>query len=242
MTQPDHAREPLLPDEFEKIAVALTKLANALSSPASPTPTRRSSTSRCRRVRQDRADRQGQLAGGLHCRGPTGVWLPGVEPTGRLKPETETDHERMRDGIVRDSTAGRVAISRGRHHHRGTDQEDHHVTWGNQQLFSTHEQARVRKTVGTWQPWTVTNHVFGPRAGSTPGRKPWTTPTSDLLHHQRSQGMTADEQDYCPCGCPVIWSTKHQMTLCLKVTREGTSWTGAGVRRNRDHHPMRDCG
>lgn len=27
--------------------------------------------------------------------------------------------------------------------------------------------------------------------------------------------MTADEQDYCPCGCEVIWSTKHQMTLCL---------------------------
>ena len=27
--------------------------------------------------------------------------------------------------------------------------------------------------------------------------------------------MTADEQDYCPCGCRVIWSTKHQMTLCL---------------------------
>ena len=27
--------------------------------------------------------------------------------------------------------------------------------------------------------------------------------------------MTADENEFCPCGCRVIWSTKYQMTLCL---------------------------
>lgn len=29
-----------------------------------------------------------------------------MEPTGRLKPETETDHERMRDGIVKGLDGG----------------------------------------------------------------------------------------------------------------------------------------
>ena len=44
------------------------------------------------------------------------------------------------------------------------------MTWGNSDLFRSAEQTwncrskpKVRKTVGAWLPWTVTNHVFGPR-------------------------------------------------------------------------------
>lgn len=37
---------------------------------------------------------------------PTGVWMPGVEPIGRTKPETETDHDRMRYGIVKGLDGG----------------------------------------------------------------------------------------------------------------------------------------
>ena len=44
------------------------------------------------------------------------------------------------------------------------------MTWGNSDLFRSAGQTwnyrskpKVRKTVGAWQPWTVTNHVFGPR-------------------------------------------------------------------------------
>jgi len=31
---------------------------------------------------------------------PTGVWLPGIEPVGRVIKESETDHDRVRFGIV----------------------------------------------------------------------------------------------------------------------------------------------
>ena len=44
------------------------------------------------------------------------------------------------------------------------------MTWGNSDLFRSAGQTwncrskpKVRKTAGAWQPWTVTNHVFGPR-------------------------------------------------------------------------------
>ena len=26
--------------------------------------------------------------------------------------------------------------------------------------------------------------------------------------------MTADDNEFCPCGCRVTWSSKYQMTLC----------------------------
>lgn len=44
------------------------------------------------------------------------------------------------------------------------------MTWGNSDLFRSAGQTwncrskpKVRKTVGAWQPWTVTNHYLGPR-------------------------------------------------------------------------------
>ncbi len=47
--------------------------------------------------------------------------------------------------------------------------------------------------------------------------------------------MTADEQDFCPCGCRVIWSTKHQMTLCLgcDIGREPHGWKKAVGQESR---------
>jgi hypothetical protein len=49
---------------------------------------------------------------------PTGVWLPGVEIVGRNKREEETDHDRVRWGVVRglaDGQAGYVRQDGSRH-------------------------------------------------------------------------------------------------------------------------------
>jgi hypothetical protein len=32
---------------------------------------------------------------------PTGVWLPGIEPIGRTRKESETDHDRITHGVVK---------------------------------------------------------------------------------------------------------------------------------------------
>lgn len=37
---------------------------------------------------------------------PTGVYVPGVEPVGRTKAETETDHDRLKFGIVKGLDGG----------------------------------------------------------------------------------------------------------------------------------------
>ena len=104
MTQPDLN---LYPDELEKVAVALTKLANAFEF-TSFTDTNKAifniavSEEFAKIGLTARVNWQEIWKGGE----PTGVWLPGVEPTGRLKPEVETDHERMRDGIVKGLDGG----------------------------------------------------------------------------------------------------------------------------------------
>ena len=104
MTQPDLN---LYPDEFEKIAVALTKLANAFEF-TSFTDTNKAIFNIAVSEEFAKIGLTARVNWQEVCtaEGPTGVWLPGVEPTGRLKPETETDHSRMQWGIVRGLDGG----------------------------------------------------------------------------------------------------------------------------------------
>ena len=104
MTQPDMQ---LYPDELERIAVALTKLANAFEF-TSFTDTNKAIFNIAVSEEFAKIGLTARVNWQEVCtaEGPTGVWLPGVEPTGRLKPETETDHERMRDGIVKGLDGG----------------------------------------------------------------------------------------------------------------------------------------
>ena len=104
MTQPDIQ---LYPDELEKVAVALSKIANAFEF-TSFTDTNKSIFN----IAVSEEFAKIGLTATVHWQQvwkgeePTGVWLPGVEPTGRLKPETETDHSRMQWGIVRGLDGG----------------------------------------------------------------------------------------------------------------------------------------
>jgi hypothetical protein len=109
MTQPDF--EPY-PDEMEKIAVAWTRLGNAFDF------TNLNETNRALfdmaaheefakigitiRVNWQEIYKKHDLVGAV----PTGMWLPGVEPIGRTSGETETDHDRMRYGIVKGLDGG----------------------------------------------------------------------------------------------------------------------------------------
>ena len=43
---------------------------------------------------------------------PTGVWLPGIEPIGRVKKESETDHERVQWGTVKGLVDGQPGYIR----------------------------------------------------------------------------------------------------------------------------------
>jgi hypothetical protein len=97
----------LYPDELERIAVALTKLANAFEF-TSFTDTNKAIFNIAVSEEFAKIGLTARVNWQEICtaEGPTGVWLPGVEPTGRLKPESETDHDRMRDGIVKGLDGG----------------------------------------------------------------------------------------------------------------------------------------
>ena len=108
MTRPDF--EPY-PDELEKMAIAMTKLSNAFDF------THFSDTNQALfniaaheeflkigiaiRVNWQQAIKKTPLG-----ERETGMWLPGIEPIGRTNGEIETDHDRMRDGIVKGLDGG----------------------------------------------------------------------------------------------------------------------------------------
>lgn len=50
----------------------------------------------------------------------TGVWLPGIEPIGRIRKEQETDHERIQWGVVKGLDGGEKGYIRA----DGTKHED----------------------------------------------------------------------------------------------------------------------
>lgn len=43
---------------------------------------------------------------------PTGIWMPGVEPIGRTRPEAETDHDRVKYGITHGLLDGQAGYIR----------------------------------------------------------------------------------------------------------------------------------
>lgn len=61
-----------------------------------------------------------EMIQGVQTAVPTGVWLPGIEIIGRNKVEEETDHDRMRHGIVRGLADGQSGYVR----EDGTYRED----------------------------------------------------------------------------------------------------------------------
>ena len=97
----------LYPDELERIGIALTKLANAFEF-TSFTDTNKAIFNIAASEEFAKIGLTARVNWQEICtaEGPTGVWLPGVEPTGRLKPEEEVDHDRMRHGIVRGLDGG----------------------------------------------------------------------------------------------------------------------------------------
>ena len=97
----------LYPDELERIGIALTKLANAFEF-TSFTDTNKAIFNIAASEEFAKIGLTARVNWQEICtaEGPTGVWLPGVEPTGRLKPESETDHDRMRYGIVKGLDGG----------------------------------------------------------------------------------------------------------------------------------------
>ena len=104
MTQPDFQ---LYPDELNKVAIALTKLSNAFDF-TSFTDTNKAIfniavSEEFAKIGLTATVNWQQVYKGEE---PTGVWIPGVEPTGRLKPETETDHARIQWGVVRGLDGG----------------------------------------------------------------------------------------------------------------------------------------
>jgi hypothetical protein len=111
MTTPDF--EPY-PDEYEPIAAAWNRLCGAFDF-SNLTETNKSIFDIAAheeflkigiviRVNWQEIYKRTPLApgGGV----PTGVWLPGIEPIGRTKPETERDHDRHRWGVVRGLDGG----------------------------------------------------------------------------------------------------------------------------------------
>ena len=105
MTRPDFS---LYPDELDKVGAVLTKLGNQFEFTKA--------TETDRRIFEMAANNEfGKI--GIKVRinwdevvlpdgTPTGVFLPGVEPYGRVKEESETDHSRIQWGVVRGLDGG----------------------------------------------------------------------------------------------------------------------------------------
>lgn len=109
MTQPDFQ---LYPDEHTKIAIAMTRLSNAFDFSSFSEKTKRIFDVAAR----EEFGRIGLVVHinwqeiyqktGLDTDEPTGIWIPQIEPYARHTPESETDHDRMRYGIVKGLDGG----------------------------------------------------------------------------------------------------------------------------------------
>jgi hypothetical protein len=108
MTRPDFE---FYGDEYDKVAIAMTRLSNAFDF---------SNFSDTNKAIFDIAANEEFAKIGITIavnwqqifrenendgEEPTGVWVPGIEPVGHVG-ETETDHDRMRDGIVKGLDGG----------------------------------------------------------------------------------------------------------------------------------------
>ena len=101
-------------DEYKNIAIAMTKLGNDFEFTKA--------TDTDRKIFEMAAHNEfGKI--GLKVRvnwdeiiavdgTPTGVHLPGIEPYGRVREESEVDHDRMRHGIVRGLDGGQPGYIR----------------------------------------------------------------------------------------------------------------------------------
>ena len=105
MSRPDFE---LYPDEYEKIGIALTKLGNAFEF-ANFSDTNKAIFN----IAVSEEFAKIGLTAAVHWQEivnvdgeGTGVWLPGVEPTGRTTPESERDHDRIKYGIVKGLDGG----------------------------------------------------------------------------------------------------------------------------------------
>lgn len=109
----------IYPDEQAKLALAMTKLSNAFEFSSFSESTKAIFESAAReelgklgftaavtwqQVYEQKSDTDPEV--------PTGVWLPGVEITGRVMREAETDHDRVRWGVVRGLADGQPGYVR----------------------------------------------------------------------------------------------------------------------------------
>lgn len=108
----------LYPDEFRKIALAMTKLESAFEFSVGFNERQRAEFDAAAReefakigieinVNWKQVYKQTPLG-----EYPTGVWMPGVEPYARTRPESETDHDRIQWGTVKGLADGQPGYVR----------------------------------------------------------------------------------------------------------------------------------
>lgn len=113
MTQPQADFMPY-PDEFQKIAVVMTRLQNAFDF---------THLTETNKAVFDMAAHEEFAKVGITVRvnwaeytdkdgHELGVWEPGIEPIGRTRKETETDHDRIKYGIVKGLDGGQPGYLR----------------------------------------------------------------------------------------------------------------------------------
>lgn len=106
------------PDELSKVAIVMARLSNAFDFSALTEKTKAIFEIAAReefakigleiRINWQHINRKT----GLDTEEPTGVWIPGVEPVGRLITEIETDHDRVRWGVVKGLADGQPGYIR----------------------------------------------------------------------------------------------------------------------------------